>query len=203
MLASLRAGPPALHDRRCLICRRVGCASLHPHDWPLCRAAARRPAAASTGRRTPRRAPRVAFRVSAAARPRRCVAGITDSFNHDPQNPPTMNRFEGRHVVPLEDLRMTDVDIVGGKNASLGEMISQLSGAGVKVPGGFATTAHAFREFLTHNRLTESIADRLAGLEHRRRQGAGSGGRRDPLLGSRGRVPAAARRRRSASPSRP
>ena len=59
---------------------------------------------------------------------------------------------------------MTDVDVVGGKNASLGEMISQLSGAGVKVPGGFATTAHAFREFLVHNRLTERIADRLAGL---------------------------------------
>ncbi|HVK89790.1 MAG TPA: PEP/pyruvate-binding domain-containing protein, partial [Mycoplana sp.] len=59
---------------------------------------------------------------------------------------------------------MTDVDVVGGKNASLGEMISQLSGAGVKVPGGFATTADAFREFLTHNRLTERIADRLAGL---------------------------------------
>jgi len=59
---------------------------------------------------------------------------------------------------------MTDVDIVGGKNASLGEMISQLSDAGVKVPGGFATTAQAFREFLTHNRLTERIADRLAGL---------------------------------------
>ncbi len=59
---------------------------------------------------------------------------------------------------------MTDVDVVGGKNASLGEMISQLAGAGVKVPGGFATTAHAFREFLVHNRLTERIADRLAGL---------------------------------------
>ena len=42
-----------------------------------------------------------------------------------------MNRFEGRHVVPFEDLRMTDVDIVGGKNSSLGEMISQLAGAGV------------------------------------------------------------------------
>ncbi len=59
---------------------------------------------------------------------------------------------------------MTDVEIVGGKNASLGEMISQLAQAGVKVPGGFATTAHAFREFLSHNRLTERIADRLAGL---------------------------------------
>ena len=43
---------------------------------------------------------------------------------------------------------MTDVEAVGGKNASLGEMISQLAASGVRVPGGFATTAHAFREFL-------------------------------------------------------
>ena len=45
------------------------------------------------------------------------------------------------YVVSFEQLRMTDVDSVGGKNASLGEMISQLAGAGVRVPGGFATTA--------------------------------------------------------------
>ena len=75
-----------------------------------------------------------------------------------------MNHLEGRFVVPFEALRMTDVDTVGGKNASLGEMISQLAASGVRVPGGFATTAHAFREFLTFNRLTERIADRLAGL---------------------------------------
>jgi pyruvate,water dikinase len=48
-------------------------------------------------------------------------------------------------VVPFEQLRMTDVEAVGGKNASLGEMISQLAASGVQVPGGFATTAHAFR----------------------------------------------------------
>jgi pyruvate,water dikinase len=48
-------------------------------------------------------------------------------------------------VVPFENLRMTDVEAVGGKNASLGEMISQLP-QGVRVPTGFATTAHAFRE---------------------------------------------------------
>jgi pyruvate,water dikinase len=59
---------------------------------------------------------------------------------------------------------MTDVDAVGGKNASLGEMISQLSDAGVRVPGGFATTAHAFRIFLAHNGLDARIAARLAGL---------------------------------------
>ena len=75
-----------------------------------------------------------------------------------------MNAFAGRLVVPFEELRMTDVDIVGGKNASLGEMISQLAATGVKVPGGFATTAEAFRDFLTHNRLTERINARLASL---------------------------------------
>ncbi|GAB3332141.1 phosphoenolpyruvate synthase [Bordetella tumulicola] len=59
---------------------------------------------------------------------------------------------------------MTDVDSVGGKNASLGEMISQLSGAGVRVPGGFATTADAFRDFLKASGLDTRIAERLTTL---------------------------------------
>ena len=67
-------------------------------------------------------------------------------------------------VVPFEQLRMTDVESVGGKNASLGEMISQLASAGVRVPGGFATTAHAFRQFLNHNGLAERISQRLVSL---------------------------------------
>jgi pyruvate, water dikinase len=67
-------------------------------------------------------------------------------------------------VVPFENLRMTDVEAVGGKNASLGEMISQLSQSGVRVPGGFATTAHAFREFLKHGGLVAKINARLDGL---------------------------------------
>ena len=75
-----------------------------------------------------------------------------------------MNQLGSRLVVPFEELRMTDVDSVGGKNASLGEMISQLAAAGVQVPGGFATTAHAFREFLQHEGLGARIAKRLEGL---------------------------------------
>ena len=67
-------------------------------------------------------------------------------------------------VVPFEHLRMTDVESVGGKNASLGEMISQLAASGVRVPGGFATTAHAFRQFLAHNGLADKISARLASL---------------------------------------
>jgi len=67
-------------------------------------------------------------------------------------------------VVPFEKLRMTDVEAVGGKNASLGEMISQLP-QGVKVPTGFATTAHAFRSFLAHQSLDQRIKDRLSTLD--------------------------------------
>jgi pyruvate, water dikinase len=67
-------------------------------------------------------------------------------------------------VAPFEHLRMTDVETVGGKNASLGEMISQLAASGVRVPGGFATTAHAFRQFLQHNGLAAKIEARLASL---------------------------------------
>jgi pyruvate, water dikinase len=67
-------------------------------------------------------------------------------------------------ILDLSTLRATDVARVGGKNASLGELISQLSDAGVRVPGGFATTADAFREFIGQNKLDERIAKRLAGL---------------------------------------
>src|SRR5215213_5305557 len=66
-------------------------------------------------------------------------------------------------VVPFENLRMTDVEAVGGKNASLGEMISQLP-QGVHVPTGFATTAHAFRQFLAHAGLADRINARLDSL---------------------------------------
>ena len=67
-------------------------------------------------------------------------------------------------VVPFENLRMTDVESVGGKNASLGEMISQLP-EGVRVPTGFATTAHAFRQFLAYEGLADKISAKLAALD--------------------------------------
>ena len=70
-----------------------------------------------------------------------------------------------RYVLPLETLRMTDVATVGGKNASLGELISQLAATGVRVPGGFATTAEAFDEFLAHNKLAESIGRIVAAVD--------------------------------------
>ncbi|MBV6303596.1 phosphoenolpyruvate synthase [Candidimonas humi] len=69
------------------------------------------------------------------------------------------------YVVSFERLRMSDVDSVGGKNASLGEMISQLSDAGVRVPGGFATTADAFRDFLKSTGLDTRINERLDALD--------------------------------------
>src|SRR4051794_17446949 len=68
-------------------------------------------------------------------------------------------------VAWLKDLRMADLEQVGGKNASLGEMIGGLAAAGIRVPGGFATTAEAFREFLSANKLEARIAERLASLD--------------------------------------
>lgn len=72
---------------------------------------------------------------------------------------------QGRFVIPFSQLRMTDVDIVGGKNASLGELLSQLTEAGIRVPDGFATTAEAFRVFLKEGGLDKRIEDRLSKLD--------------------------------------
>ena len=69
------------------------------------------------------------------------------------------------YVVWFDKLRMTDVETVGGKNASLGEMISQLASSGVRVPGGFATTAQAYRDFLAHNGLSDRINTMLNALD--------------------------------------
>ena len=69
------------------------------------------------------------------------------------------------YVIWFENLRMTDVERVGGKNASLGEMISQLTEKGVRVPGGFATTAEAYRALLAHNGLSERISEALKQLD--------------------------------------
>ena len=68
-------------------------------------------------------------------------------------------------VIWLDRIGMNDVHEVGGKNASLGEMISNLSMVGVKVPEGFATTADAYRTFLHQNGLAERIKDKLAALD--------------------------------------
>ncbi len=68
------------------------------------------------------------------------------------------------YIIPFEKLGRHDVDTVGGKNASLGEMISHLANLGVSVPTGFATTAQAYRDFLRHDGLAERIADELKTL---------------------------------------
>ncbi len=72
---------------------------------------------------------------------------------------------EKPRVIPFEALRNAHIEDVGGKNASLGEMISELGGAGIRVPGGFATTAFAYREFLAHSKLDARIAARLSSLD--------------------------------------
>jgi pyruvate, water dikinase len=69
------------------------------------------------------------------------------------------------YVIPFEQLGMQDLERVGGKNASLGEMIGALARLGVRVPGGFATSAHAFREFLRQDGLDERIRGELAALD--------------------------------------
>jgi pyruvate, water dikinase len=69
-----------------------------------------------------------------------------------------------KYVLKFEELRMKDVERVGGKNASLGEMIGQLSRAGIRVPDGFATTAEAYRDFLVESGLKKRIDARLEGL---------------------------------------
>ena len=69
------------------------------------------------------------------------------------------------YVIAFEQLRNDDVGKVGGKNASLGEMIGGLAQAGIRVPGGFATTADAYRDFLAHSGLDKRISARLANLD--------------------------------------
>ncbi|WP_086980794.1 phosphoenolpyruvate synthase [Vibrio aphrogenes] len=70
-----------------------------------------------------------------------------------------------QNVIWYDALSMNDVDKVGGKNASLGEMVANLSNAGVKVPNGYATTAYAFNQFLEHNQLNQRIYDLLDQLD--------------------------------------
>ncbi|MCH9026616.1 MAG: phosphoenolpyruvate synthase [Proteobacteria bacterium] len=69
------------------------------------------------------------------------------------------------YIIKLDQLGMNDVELVGGKNASLGEMIGHLSGLGISVPGGFATTAHAYRDFLSADGLDKKIVRELSGLD--------------------------------------
>ena len=69
------------------------------------------------------------------------------------------------YIIPFEELKNKDVELVGGKNASIGEMISGLASLGVSVPGGFATTAHAYRDFLSQGGLDQRIRTALATLD--------------------------------------
>src|ERR1700683_3368016 len=69
------------------------------------------------------------------------------------------------YIIPFEELKNKDVELVGGKNASIGEMISGLAALGVAVPGGLATTSHAYRDFLAQDGLDEPIPAALAALD--------------------------------------
>src|SRR5574343_117451 len=130
---------------------------------------------ATTNRRQRAPLPR-RISISCAKRwPRRCVPlpaarrqnaastpiSQTPDFPFDPLKGLLMEAL----VIPFEKLRMTDVEQVGGKNSSLGEMISQLADTGVRVPGGFATTAHAYRVFLAQSGLDAKINAALDALD--------------------------------------
>ena len=93
---------------------------------------------------------------------------------------------EQKRVIWFDRLRMSDIEQVGGKNASLGEMIAQLDAEGVRVPGGFATTASAFREFLAETRLSRAHCRRAGRARRRRRGEARPHRRRDSRLDRRG-----------------
>ncbi|HUE70427.1 MAG TPA: PEP/pyruvate-binding domain-containing protein [Pirellulaceae bacterium] len=67
---------------------------------------------------------------------------------------------EQRFVIPFSQLGIADVPLVGGKNASLGEMVQHLTPLGVNIPDGFAITAVAYRHFLRHGKLDEQMAGR-------------------------------------------
>src|SRR5260364_150207 len=69
------------------------------------------------------------------------------------------------YVLPIEQLRMRDIALVGGQHDSLGAMLSQVAEAGVRVPGGSGTTARAYRDFLTQKGLSGQIARRLDNLD--------------------------------------
>jgi len=86
-------------------------------------------------------------------------------FNSKWHNGKEQHMADSLNVLDFHTLRMHDVERVGGKNASLGEMISQLAQSGIRVPGGFATTAHAYREFLSSGGLKDRIESRLQGLD--------------------------------------
>jgi pyruvate,water dikinase len=111
---------------------------------------------------------RVAVKAVCAAEKAANVKETTTEVNNmsEPSNQSTSRgQAVNEQIIWFENLKMHDVDQVGGKNASLGEMISGLAGAGVTVPGGFATTAYAFREFLRHNKLAERIDPLLQQLD--------------------------------------
>eukprot|EP00418_Pyrodinium_bahamense_P081503 CAMPEP_0179058954 /NCGR_PEP_ID=MMETSP0796-20121207/25111_1 /TAXON_ID=73915 /ORGANISM="Pyrodinium bahamense, Strain pbaha01" /LENGTH=201 /DNA_ID=CAMNT_0020755711 /DNA_START=38 /DNA_END=640 /DNA_ORIENTATION=+ len=101
---------------------------------------------------TARAGPRRAKSPGSAAPPRRAAVARSARGGED----------DVRVCIPLEELRNTDVDKVGGKSASLGEMISQLSDVGVPVPGGFSTTAYAYKEFLDKGGINDFINEKLS-----------------------------------------
>ena len=70
-----------------------------------------------------------------------------------------------KYIKKFKELKISDVPLVGGKNASLGQMIAELSRKHIKIPGGFAITAQAYWDFIDHNDLRDKIATLLSDLK--------------------------------------
>ena len=87
-----------------------------------------------------------------------------------------------RYVIGFEALRRADVALVGGKNSSLGEMVQELAGQGIAVPGGFATTADAYRAFIAANDLETTVSETIARWQAHKITLAGGGPRRSAPL---------------------
>jgi len=95
---------------------------------------------------------------------------LASSYGRGHPKPATGDGLNGasrlnENILWLHELRLADLARVGGKNSSLGEMIGNLAGLGVSVPGGYATTSEAFKDFIAHNDLSKRIFDKLATLD--------------------------------------
>ena len=73
--------------------------------------------------------------------------------------------MENKYIVDLKNIQLSDLELVGGKNASLGEMIQNLGKLGVSIPGGFALTVDAYWEFIKHNKLESTIQKLINSIE--------------------------------------
>ena len=86
-------------------------------------------------------------------------------FNNYILTKTTKQNMKTKYIVDLSEVRLSDLELVGGKNASLGEMIQNLDKLGVNIPGGFALTVDAYWEFISFNKLDKTIRSLVKGMK--------------------------------------